>query len=137
MIAAGDKALPDRGLILFAHGSRESGWADPFERLTARVRLLAVGREVRLAFLEVMHPDLSEAIAELAGRSIADICVIPVFLGSGGHLQRDLPRMIDELRSRHPGVRIECAKPAGEDESVLGAIAAYCVEQLRSARNDV
>ena len=137
MIAAGDKGPAARGLVLFAHGSRESGWADPFERLAARVRALALGREVRLAFLEVMHPDLSEAVAEFAGRSISEICVVPVFLGSGGHLQRDLPRMIAELRSRHPGVRIECAKPVGEEERVLEAMAKYCVEQLDGDSNDV
>ena len=30
-----------RGLILFAHGSREPGWAEPFEQLAARVRVAA------------------------------------------------------------------------------------------------
>src|SRR5215472_11076048 len=130
MIAAGDKARPTRALILFAHGSREPGWAEPFERVLAKVREAAAVSEVRLAFLELMHPSLPEAVNELVGQHVAEIWVVPIFLGLGGHLQRDLPRMIEQLRSQHRGVRIECAKPAGEQESVLDSIAAYCAGQL-------
>jgi sirohydrochlorin cobaltochelatase len=130
MIAAGDKGGAGRALILFAHGSREPGWADPFERLTHIVRAAAPGQEVRLAFLELMHPDLSDAVAELAARSVRQICVVPIFLGSGGHLRRDLTRMIEDLRVLHPGVAIACATPAGEEPRVLEAIAEYCVAQL-------
>jgi sirohydrochlorin cobaltochelatase len=131
MIAPGDKGQSGRALILFAHGSREAGWVDPLEDLAERVRAAAPGRQVRLAFLELMHPDLAEAVAELAGRGVGQICVVPIFLGPGGHLRRDLPRMIEELGTRHPGVMIECARPVGEGDSVLEAMAAYCVEQLR------
>src|SRR6516225_383538 len=97
MIAAGDKDQSGRALILFAHGSREPGWANPFEDLAERVRAAAPGRQVRLAFLELMHPDLAEAVADLAARGFGQICVVPIFLGPGGHLRRDLPRMIEEL----------------------------------------
>src|SRR5215471_1216248 len=130
MIAIGDKGVAPRGLILFAHGSREAVWAEPFERLAQRVRAAAPGQPVRLAFLELMHPDLEEAVAELSERRVGEICVVPIFLGQGGHLRRDLTRMIEDLRARHPGVKIECAKPAGEEERVLDAIAEYCVAQL-------
>jgi sirohydrochlorin cobaltochelatase len=135
MIAAGDKGAAPRGLILFAHGSREAVWADPFERLAQRVRAAVPGQQVRLAFLELMHPDLEEAVAELTERGVGEVCVVPIFLGRGGHLRRDLTRMIDDLRALHPDVKIECAKPAGEEESVLHAIAEYCVAQLGSSPN--
>jgi len=131
MIATGDKGAGARGLILFAHSSREAVWADPFERLAQLVRAAAPRQQVRLAFLELMHPDLEEAVAELTERHVGEICVVPIFLGQGGHLRRDLTRIIEDLRARHPGIRIDCAKPAGEEERVLGAIAEYCVTQLR------
>ena len=130
MIAARDKDASARGLILFAHGSREPGWGDPFERLAERVRAAVPGQPVRLAFLELMPPNLVAAVAELAGQRVGEICVVPIFLGQGGHLRRDLTRMIEELKARHPGVKIECARPAGEEERVLDAIAEYCVAQL-------
>ena len=54
------------GLILFAHGARDSRWAAPFEAVAARVRAAAPGAEVRLAYLELMTPSLPEAGAALS-----------------------------------------------------------------------
>lgn len=120
-----------RALILFAHGARDAGWAEPFERLAARVRAIAPGHEVRLAFLELMHPDLSEAADELVTGGATAISVVPIFLGQGGHIRRDLPTLIEQLRARHPSVEFACARLAGEDGAVLDAIAAYCASQLQ------
>ena len=127
MIAGGDKT---RGLILFAHGARDPGWAEPFELLVAKVRDRAPGQSVRLAFLELMQPDLSHAAAELIGSGITAIRIVPIFLGQGGHLRRDLPALVEGLRARHRGIEIDCAPPAGEDEGVLEALAAYCARNL-------
>src|SRR6266478_9325870 len=104
-----------RGLILFAHGSREPGWAEPFEQLAARVRVTAPEAQVRLAFLELMEPDLTGAAAQLVSAGVDTIRVVPIFLGQGGHLRRDLPLLIDELRAQFPGAQFECAPAAGED----------------------
>ena len=131
MIAAGTKEGA-RALILFAHGARDPGWAQPFERLAVRVRTAAPGHEVRLAFLEIMSPDLAHVASELVAGGAKSISVVPIFLGQGGHIRRDLPLLIEELRARHPDVKIECASPAGEEESVLEAMARYCVAQLNS-----
>jgi len=121
-----------RALILFAHGAREAGWAEPFEQLAAKVRAVTPGHQVRLAFLELMHPDLAEAAAELVRGGATTISVVPIFLGSGGHIRRDLPTLIEQLRGRHPGVAFDSATPAGEDSAVLDAIAAYCASQLEA-----
>jgi sirohydrochlorin cobaltochelatase len=129
MIAAGTNE-DSKALILFAHGARDPGWAEPFERLAARVRGAAPGHEVRLAFLELMSPDLAHAVSELIAGGARAISVVPIFLGQGGHIRRDLPRLIGELRARYPDVKIESASPAGEEESVLEAMARYCVAQL-------
>jgi sirohydrochlorin cobaltochelatase len=119
-----------RGLILFAHGSREPGWAEPFEQLTSRVRAAAPEAQVRLAFLELMQPDLAAAAAQLVSAGVDMIRVVPVFLGQGGHLRRDLPSLIDDLRAQFPAAKFSYAPAAGEDTGVLDAIAAYCVRQI-------
>lgn len=120
-----------RALILFAHGARDASWAEPFEQLAAKVRAVTPGHQVRLAFLELMHPDLAEAAAELVRGGATAISVVPIFLGSGGHIRRDLPVLIEQLRARHPGVEFDSATPAGEDSAVLDAIAAYCASQFK------
>lgn len=120
----------DRGLILFAHGSREPGWAEPFEQLAARVRVTAPEAQVRLAFLELMQPDLAGAAAQLVSAGVDTIRIVPIFLGQGGHLRRDLPLLIDDLRRQFPRAKFGYAPAVGDDAGVLDAIAAYCVRQL-------
>lgn len=111
------------GLILFAHGARDPRWAAPFEAVAARVRAQRPGVQVRLAYLELMTPDLAGAGAELAAAGCDRITVLPLFLGAGGHVRRDLPLLVDALRAAHPGVRWQLEPPVGELPSIIDAIA--------------
>jgi len=119
-----------RGLILFAHGARAASWAAPFERLREQTAARLPDAEVALAFLELMTPGLPEVAAAMVARGIGEITVVPVFLGQGGHLLRDLPALADELRAAHPGLRLNVVGAIGEDEGVQRAMADYCVASL-------
>jgi sirohydrochlorin cobaltochelatase len=125
-----------QGIVLFAHGAREPRWAEPFERLLRRVRSLCPDAEVRLAYLEIMTPGLPHSVDELIAMGCGEIRIVPVFLGEGGHVRQDLPRLVDDLRARRPDIAISCAAAAGEDSTVLDAIAAYCVRDLDENRSN-
>lgn len=116
-----------KAIILFAHGARATSWAAPFERLCALTQARLPDTTVELAFLELMTPRLPELVARLAADGALDVTVVPVFLGQGGHVLRDLPLMVEQLRIDHPGIAIKVAGAAGEDAGVLAAIADYCV----------
>lgn len=120
-----------QALILFAHGARAASWAAPFERLRELTQARMPGTAVHLAFLELMTPRLPELISSLlAGLpegAVLDATVVPVFLGQGGHVLRDLPLLVDELRQAHPQLRLKVVEAVGENASVLAAIADYCV----------
>lgn len=118
------------GLILFGHGSREARWAEPFERLAARIRARAPAALVRLAFLEQMAPDLQAAASDLISAGATSIAVVPVFVGQGGHVRRDLPLLVEALRERHPTVAFRCVAAVGEDDAVIEALADYCLRDL-------
>ena len=118
-----------RGLILFGHGSREPRWAEPFERLAAEVRS-QTSCEVRLAYLEVMQPDLEGAAESLIASGATSIRIVPIFFGQGGHITRDLASWLDRLRERHPGVAFESTAAIGDDAAVIEALAAYCLRSL-------
>ncbi|WP_338758483.1 CbiX/SirB N-terminal domain-containing protein [Massilia sp. METH4] len=122
-----------RALILFAHGARAASWAAPFERLRDIVAAREPEVDVSLAFLELMSPRLPERAAALVAQGITDLTVVPVFLGQGGHVLRDLPLMIDQLRVDHPQLAVRVAEAAGENAAVLQAIADYCVGSLADA----
>jgi len=123
-----------RALVLFAHGARAQSWAAPFERLQAQVQAQAQagGEEVRvmLAFLELMEPRLPAAVDALVRDGVDDLTVVPVFLGQGGHLLRDLPELAEAIRAAHPGLRLQVAGAIGEDPGVQAAMADYCLRSL-------
>ena len=114
-------------LILFAHGARDARWAAPFEKLRDLAQASLPDTEVALAFLELMSPRLPETVVRLAAQGCGRVSVVPVFLGQGGHVLRDLPLLLDDLRRDHPGMEIRVAAAVGEDSEVLAAIARYCV----------
>jgi sirohydrochlorin cobaltochelatase len=111
------------GLILFAHGARDPRWAAPFEDTAARIRAQRPQLPVRTAYLEFMSPDLPAAVADLAAGGCTVIDVLPMFLGSGGHVRRDLPALLDGLRQRHPGLSLRLHAAVGEMPSVVQAMA--------------
>ncbi|MEK0427578.1 MAG: hypothetical protein RL001_105 [Pseudomonadota bacterium] len=119
-----------QALILFAHGARDPRWAIPFERLAERARQIRPDTQVSLAYLELMSPRLPERVDELVLSGFSQVSVVPVFLGQGGHVLRDLPPLIDELREKYPQLEIRLSKAVGEDESVQESIATYCLNQL-------
>jgi len=114
-------------LILFAHGARDPQWSVPFQRILERVRRDAPDREVTLAYLEFMQPDLAVAVREQVARGQRAIAIVPLFLGPGGHLRHQLPLLVDRARAEHPQVTIEIRAPAGDDDQVIAALAAYAM----------
>jgi sirohydrochlorin cobaltochelatase len=111
------------GLILLAHGARDPAWRGPFDAIAARVRERAPEAVVRLAFLELMAPSMADAGAELAALGCACVDVVPVFLGTGGHVRRDVPALIAALRESHPGVAWTLHDALGESPHVVAALA--------------
>lgn len=117
-------------LILFAHGARDPRWAAPFERLQQVIQAQLPGVAVRLAFLELMTPRLPEVAVELVQAGCSKVTVVPVFLGQGGHVLRDLPLIVTQLKLDHPQIDIRVADAVGESATVLDAMARYCVSTV-------
>ena len=116
-----------RAIVLFAHGARDPRWAEPFEAVAARVRAAAPDADVVLAFLELMAPSLGDAVGRLVAAGATRIDVVPLFLGTGGHLRQDLPPLVDALRIAHPGVDVHLHAAIGEHVTVVEAMAAAAV----------
>ena len=116
------------GLILFGHGGRDPRWREPFDHLLALVEARHTG-PVSLAFLESMQPDLVTACGDLAARGARTIVVVPVFLGTGGHLRKDLPGLIETARHKC-GVPVTAVDAIGENRQVLLAVADYCLRAM-------
>jgi sirohydrochlorin cobaltochelatase len=117
-----------QGILLFAHGARDPAWARPFEAIAERMRAAAPGHAIVLAYLELMQPGLKDAVETMRAYGCDDITVVPLFLGAGGHVKRDLPALIDELRAAHPGLALRTTPAIGEADVVTQAIALAALE---------
>jgi sirohydrochlorin cobaltochelatase len=111
-----------QGLVLFAHGSSDPQWSRPFEQIAVSVQKKLPAVAVALAFLE-HGTSLEEAVAALAARGAASIRVVPVFLGTGGHLKDDLPESMAVVRRTFPSLTFALETAIGENPQVIEAVA--------------
>ena len=112
-----------RGVILFAHGSRDPRWRDPMESVAERMRAQEPETAVMCAFLELATPDIAEAASKLISDGAQSLRVVPMFLGMGKHAREDLPELVEALRSAHPAVPVSVARAIGEEAEVTDLLA--------------
>lgn len=121
-------------VLLFCHGARDPNWAKPFEAVLARIRELQPDMPVALAFLEFMSPGLIEAGHTLAAAGCDSVEVVPLFLGTGGHVRKDLPALLDNLRLAHPQVSWSVQPSIGESPCVIAAMADAALAAMQGVR---
>ena len=114
-------------LVLFAHGARDAQWSEPFRAIRQAVAKRRPDLTVELAYLELMQPVLGDCVAQLVKNGHDRIIVAPLFLSQGGHLKKDLPRLLKDLSARHAAAEITVLPPIGEVTELLDAISEWLV----------
>ena len=117
-----------KGILLFAHGSRDPLWHRPIQAVAQRMAEQAPDVPTRCAYLELTSPTLAEAAQELIALGVTQLTVVPMFLGVGKHAREDLPQLIAELRAQHPDVRVECQASVGERAEVIDMLARLALD---------
>ena len=112
-----------RGIVLFAHGSRDPLWCVPIEAVALQIRARQPDMPVLCAYLEMCLPTLSQAASDLIASGARQIRVFPLFLGIGKHAREDLPLLMAQLRAEHPDVVIELLPAAGEYDQLTALMA--------------
>lgn len=125
---------PSTGVLLFAHGARDPNWSLPFEDVARRVRAQRPDTRVELAFLEFMTPDIATAGRQLAEAGCTHVTVVPLFLGAGGHVRRDLPALLAGLEASFPAVRFTLTPAVGELDPVIDAMASTAAALAEAAK---
>ena len=120
-----------RGLILFAHGSRDPAWGRTLHALAHELATADPALAVRCAFLELQPPDLASAVAELAPQ-VQHLWVCPVFWAANGHVRRDLPALLEEARRAHPDLQLELLPALSDLPGILPFLAATLAGMVRA-----
>jgi sirohydrochlorin cobaltochelatase len=107
-------------LILIAHGSRDPRWRASVEQVVKGVEADVGPGNVRLAYMDLTPPTLLEVASEAARNGSTRIRVLPLFLATEGHVERDVQPLVDGVRAR-----IDLLPPIGqfpEFREILGRI---------------
>lgn len=99
------------GIILFAHGSRVESANDAVRAVAGELARAGGFTHVQAAFLELGRPSLQDAVECLAGDGVTRVVVVPYFLTLGLHMERDLPRLINDISSKHNNLEISVTPP--------------------------
>jgi sirohydrochlorin ferrochelatase len=117
------------GIAIFAHGSAIESANDAVRSVVRDFAARGGFDLVEAAFLELGRPDLADAVAKLVERGARRVVVVPYFLTLGKHLQRDLPRIVEEISGIYKDVEIVVTEPLDGHPALAGIL----VERARSA----
>nr|WP_315491457.1 CbiX/SirB N-terminal domain-containing protein [uncultured Rhodoferax sp.] len=120
----------NRGIVLFAHGSRDPLWHKPIEAVAGHIATLSPETPVVCAYLELSTPDLATATQTLVQRGVQSIRILPMFLGVGKHAREDLPQLVAELRARYPDTEFTLKAAVGEDARLVQLLAQIALDSL-------
>ncbi len=112
-------------LIIAAHGTRDRAGQAATRELAERVRTRLHSAPVHLGFVEIDSPGITDALcAALREEQEPDqAVVVPLMLGTGGHVRHDIPQAIAEAIAQSPTADVHYARYLGDDPRLVAALA--------------
>ncbi|MEU7058635.1 sirohydrochlorin chelatase [Streptomyces sp. NPDC046197] len=121
LVSLGGRRRPTPpALVLVAHGSRDPRALSTVGALRERIRELRPRLSVHLGHIELSEPLLTDTLAGLDG---AEAVLVPLLLGRGHHVKRDIP----EAAAAAPA-RTRVAAPLGPHPLLVETLYARLVE---------
>ena len=102
--------------------------------LRAACALQSPQTPVVLAYLEFLDPILVEAARRLAETGCTEVSIVPLFLGAGGHVRKDLPQLLRATASSLSARRLAAAPGHRRGEPVVQAMADASLALLRGVK---
>lgn len=130
----------DAAIIVLAHGSSDPQWREPIDAVVRAIRQRQPGRLCVCAFIQHTAPLLGDAVVTLLAeaacqkREVAHIRIVPLFLGLGLHVRQDLPELLAQMQTAHPGVVFSMQAAVSEDARLIDTLATIALEPLVARR---
>lgn len=103
------------GVIILSHGSRSPEAQITLQKIKDLVVSMSNYDAVEGASLQFNQPDLPAVLAEMAGRGMNRVIVMPLFLYMGMHMKRDIPEILADQRNLYPDMQIDMTANIGVD----------------------
>ena len=120
------------GILVLSHGSPREEANQGFVAMVERIASRLGAADVLPAFFSIARPDIQDRVAELAGRGIRHIVVMPYFLYTGQHVSHDIPALLAECRRQFPEVTLDLLPTLENDPAVEDVVVERLVPLVRS-----
>src|SRR6202171_4859575 len=108
-------------VLIVGHGSRRQGGDADVREAARRIGERGGFDLVEAAFLEIEHPNISEAFTRLVEQGAREITVHPYFLSPGRHTRGDIPIEGRGAARQHPGINYRITEPLSAHPLVVEA----------------
>lgn len=118
-------------LVIAGHGTRDPEGVSECMALVERVRALLSGVRVEAGFVELTPPTIDEALVDvldLTGHAV----VVPLMIGTGGHVREDIPEAIQAGKLRHGDATVVYTRHLGAPAGLVAAAR----ERIDTARGE-
>ncbi|MBF0490574.1 MAG: CbiX/SirB N-terminal domain-containing protein, partial [Candidatus Omnitrophica bacterium] len=103
-----------KSIVLVSHGSYSPITKEEVTHLLEILKARTGVQIFELAFLEVEIPDISMGLDTCVQKGASEVLVLLNFLNSGRHVSKDIPRIVEEARQKHPHVKFAISPPIGQ-----------------------
>ncbi len=121
------------GVIVVDHGSLRGEANLRHERFVASWREHSRYEIVEPAHMEFAQPSISAAFDSCVAAGATNVVILPLFLWPGVHLERDIPALVAQAASFHPGVVFGVGPPLGAHPLLFEIVddhTAECLDRL-------
>ncbi|MBK8469469.1 MAG: siroheme synthase [Actinomycetales bacterium] len=108
-------------LVIAGHGTRVNAGADAAATLVEKVRALLPGVRVEAGFVELTPPTIDAALDGVLADASAAV-VVPLMIGTGGHVRDDIPKAIDQSRARNLDATVVYTRHLGSPRPLVAAV---------------
>lgn len=126
---------PQLGIIVLGHGSKLKNANLNLEAAVKAIRKKRGLNLITSAYLQLSQPSLEKSVNGLIAKGCREVIIIPFFLFSGNHVERDIPRIIEEEKARHPRVNFIYARNLGEDARIADIVLDRVEEASQGGNN--
>lgn len=93
-------------VLLIGHGTRLPAGVAEFHTLADQLQQALPDRTCLAGFLELVEPDLPEALERLWRQGFRRVTALPALLLAAGHVKNDIPAILHAFQAEHPEMRI-------------------------------
>lgn len=119
-------------LVIAGHGTRDAEGAATCLALVDRVRTLLDGVRVEAGFVELTPPTIDEALSTVLESGSPSVVVVPLMIGTGGHVREDIPEAIEAGKRDYSAANVVYTRHLGSPKPLVNAAR----QRIDTARDD-